>query len=73
MYAQDRRLQNIFVAFSAQLKRQKHPLKDIKAIEAISRCRTEALGTAYYSCENKQQTGSDSILINTRATKSNDK
>ena len=56
MYAQDRRLQNIFVAFSAQLKRQKHPLKDIKAIEAISRCRTEALGTAYYSCENQHGT-----------------
>jgi len=51
----DRRLQNIFLAYSSQLAKQKRPLKDIKAIAAISRCRTEALGTGYYTCQNDHE------------------
>jgi len=51
----DRRLQNIFTAYSSQLAKQRRPLKDIKAIEAITRCRTEALGSGYYSCLNNHE------------------
>lgn len=55
MSGSDRLLQNIFLANSFHLRSIKRPLKDIKAIEAISRCRTENLGTSYYRCEENHE------------------
>lgn len=48
----NRLLQNIFQSAYPQLKQNKHPLKDHKAIHAIMNCQTEAQGYHYLSCPN---------------------
>lgn len=52
MDAQNRLLQNIFISQSSGLKKSRHPLKNLKAIDAISQCRTKEMGTSYYSCKD---------------------
>jgi hypothetical protein len=44
-------LQNIFSAYANYLQNLSQPLKNIKAINAITKCRTPALGTRYFSCD----------------------
>lgn len=46
----DRIVQNIFRCYAPSLRQQRRPLKDIKAIDAITDCRTEAMGVSYYAC-----------------------
>ena len=45
-----RAIQNLFACFSDQLKQTKQPLKNLKAIDALTHCRTRALGASYYRC-----------------------
>lgn len=46
-------LQNIFKSYSSYLSNLAHPLKNIKAIQAITHCRTAAMGSRYFSCEQQ--------------------
>jgi len=50
MKKDNRLLQNIFQSAYPQLIKKKHPLKDLKAIDAIVNCQTEAQGYHYLSC-----------------------
>jgi Putative transposase/Transposase zinc-binding domain len=43
-------LQNTFQSYAPQLQKQSLPLHHIKAIEAITHCRSGAYGTSYYRC-----------------------
>ena len=46
-----RAIQNLFACCSEQLKQTKQPLKNLKAIDALTHCRTRALGVSYYRCK----------------------
>ena len=46
-----RAIQNLFACFSEQLKSTKQPVKNLKAIDALTHCRTRALGASYYRCK----------------------
>ncbi len=48
----DRTIQNLFVAYHDKLKASKQPLKNLKAIDALTRCRTQAMGVSYYTCKD---------------------
>ena len=52
MEVSNKLLQNIFISQSAQLQKLRHPLKNLKAIDAISQCRTKEMGASYYSCKD---------------------
>jgi len=45
----DRTLQNLFISFQDQLD-PNQPLKNLKAIHALTNCRTPAMGVSYYTC-----------------------
>ncbi len=47
----NRAIQNLFACYSEQLKNTKQPLKNLKAIDALTHCRTRALGASYYRCK----------------------
>jgi hypothetical protein len=49
----DRSIQNLFIAYQNKLATTKQPLKNHKAIHAITHCRTEEMGTSYYACEDR--------------------
>lgn len=51
----DRILQNIFTAFTPHLERTPQPLKNRKAIYAISHCRTRSFGVSYFSCKDRHE------------------
>jgi len=53
MAAPDRLIQNLFLSQLPRLQRQRHPLKHLKAIDAISQCRTRALGSTYFRCKDQ--------------------
>ncbi len=46
-----RAIQNLFACYSEQLKNTRQPLKNLKAIDALTHCRTRALGASYYRCK----------------------
>ena len=46
-------IQNIFKCNEKYLSSCKHPLKNIKAINAIIQCRTPAMGTGIYRCDEQ--------------------
>jgi len=46
-----RAIQNLFACYSDQLKNTKQPLKNLKAIDALTHCRTRVLGASYYRCK----------------------
>lgn len=48
----NRAIQNLFSCFSDQLKKTKQPLKNLKAIDALTHCRTRAMGASYYRCKD---------------------
>ena len=48
----DRRLQKLFVFYADRLRQSPQPLKNLKAIDALSLCRTPAMGSSYYRCDN---------------------
>lgn len=43
-------IQNIFRCYESYLRESSQPLKNRKAIDSITRCRTGELGTSYFSC-----------------------
>lgn len=51
----DRILQNIFTMFTPYLERTPQPLKNRKAIYAITHCRTRSLGVSYFSCKDRHE------------------
>jgi len=53
MASLDRLIQNLFLSQLPRLQRQRHPLKNLKAIDAISQCRTRALGMTYFRCKDQ--------------------
>mgnify|MGYP000636861414 CR=1 FL=1 len=55
MKSKDRLLQNIFCGYADYLNNSKQPLKNIKAIESIRDCRTQAMGVSYFSCKDKHK------------------
>ena len=48
----DRTIQNLFVAYRDKLVAEKQPLKNLKAIDSLTRCRTSSMGTSYFACKN---------------------
>lgn len=52
----NRIIQNIFSAYKDHLDQSSQPLKNRKAIHAITHCRTREMGVSYYSC-SKNHTG----------------
>ena len=48
----NRAIQNLFFCFSDQLKKTQQPLKNLKAIDALTHCRTPAMGVSYYRCQS---------------------
>lgn len=52
-HATQRLIQNIFTCYKKQLKNKPLPLKHLKAVDAITKCRTGALGVSAYECESK--------------------
>ena len=53
MASTDRLIQNLFLCYERQLRAQKLPLKDLKAIDAIVQCRREEGGFSVYECEQE--------------------
>lgn len=48
-------IQNIFNCYKHQLSKKRLPLKHLKAIEAITSCRTEQRGVSAYECDEKRK------------------
>ena len=48
----NRAIQKLFFCFSDQLKKTQQPLKNLKAIDALTHCRTPAMGVSYYRCQS---------------------
>lgn len=48
----NRSIQNVFIAFQEQLAHTKQPLKNHKAIDAITHCRTRDMGVSVYTCRH---------------------
>lgn len=48
----NRAIQNLFGCFADQLAKTKQPLKNLKAIDALTHCRTRAMGVSYYRCKD---------------------
>ena len=48
-------IQKLFSAFEKRLETIPQPLKNRKAIHAITHCRTSVMGTSYYSCPSGHQ------------------
>jgi hypothetical protein len=48
-------IQNIFKSYENYLASTPQPLKNRKAIHAITHCRTEVMGTSYFSCPEGHQ------------------
>lgn len=48
----DRAIQRLFAAYSHQLEQTKQPLKNKKAIHALTHCRTREMGSSFYRCED---------------------
>lgn len=48
----DRTIQNLFAAYHDKLRAVKQPLKNLKAIDALARCRTREMGISYYTCKD---------------------
>lgn len=46
-------IQSIFKAYESYLNNTAQPLKNRKAIYGITHCRTEKMGTSYFSCEDR--------------------
>jgi hypothetical protein len=46
----NRTIQNLFVAYRDELAQSRQPLKNRKAIYALTHCRTRAMGVNYYAC-----------------------
>ena len=55
MDASQRLIQNIFRSQAAYLQQTPQPLKNLKAIDAISHCRTKEMGVTYFTCKDKHQ------------------
>ncbi|MCZ0867282.1 transposase [Dasania sp. GY-19] len=51
----NKKIQHLFTAFKNELKQTKQPLKNHKAIFAISHCRTSSMGASFYSCKNNHE------------------
>ena len=51
----NRAIQNVFVAFQQQLNSSKQPLKNRKAIHAITHCRTREMGVSVYTCKDQHK------------------
>lgn len=49
-------IQRIFKTYEPYLNNTKQPLKNRKAIYSITHCRTEAMGTSYFSCKDNHKT-----------------
>ena len=49
----DKRIQAIFQAYYPHLTQLRLPLKAIKAVDAITHCRTPAMGVSYFSCADQ--------------------
>lgn len=50
-----RTIQNIFCAFKDDLEESRQPLKNRKAIYALSHCRTREMGVSFYQCEARHE------------------
>jgi len=48
----NRAIQNVFVAFQQQLNNSRQPLKNRKAIHAVTHCRTREMGVSVYTCKD---------------------
>lgn len=48
----NRTIQKLFLTYEEHLSMTPQPLKNRKAIYAISHCRTAEMGTSYYACDN---------------------
>ena len=48
-------IQNIFKSQQAVLERTPQPLKNLKAIDAISHCQTKAMGVSYFTCQDNHE------------------
>lgn len=48
----NRAIQKLFFCFSDQLKKTQQPLKNLKAIDALTHCRTPTMGASYYRCQS---------------------
>ncbi len=51
----DRSIQNIFKSYETHLALSRQPLKNRKAIHAITHCRTKEMGSSYYSCPDRHE------------------
>ncbi len=51
----NRAIQNVFLAFQQQLNNSKQPLKNRKAIHAITHCRTREMGVSVYTCKDQHK------------------
>ena len=54
-FGSERIVQSILKSAEPQVKKQRLPLKDIKAYEAMRDCRTEALGISYFQCPERHE------------------
>lgn len=46
----DRTIQKLFQAYKPVLEKMPQPLKNLKAIDALTQCQTPSMGTSYYAC-----------------------
>jgi len=46
-------IQKLFTSYAPKLAASRQPLKNIKAIQSISQCRTAGMGASYYACEDQ--------------------
>lgn len=51
----DRTIQNIFRCYANRLEHGRHPLKHLKAMDAIRHCRTPEMGVSYFSCPDRHR------------------
>lgn len=51
----NRAIQNLFAAYKSQLNNTPQPLKNRKAIHAITHCRTREMGVSVYACKDLHQ------------------
>ena len=51
----NRIIQNLFRCYSDRLEEEKHPLKHLKAMDALKHCRTPEMGVSYFSCPGRHR------------------
>ena len=51
----NRAIQRLFAAYRKQLEQTNQPLKNIKAIHALTHCRTREMGISFYRCKKNHK------------------